>query len=102
MPDGSSMAANARRANAIRHAGRSEYVLRTSPPRETNTTSIAMRMKKVWILLQGAMMSAAPSANAVRPSSPRRRLAESKAGSMRVAIALLPRACRRTNRSSGA
>ena len=41
------MAANARTANAMRHAGSAEYVLRTCPPRETNTTSITMRMKKV-------------------------------------------------------
>ncbi len=96
------MAANARKANAMRHAGRPEYVLRTCPPRDTNTTSIAIRMKKVWMPLQGAMTSAVPSANAVRPSSPRRRLAESNAGSMRVATTLLPRSFRRTNRSSGA
>lgn len=96
------MAANARKANAMRHAESPEYVLSTCPPRETNTTSIAMRMKKVWTPLQGAMIIAVPSANAVRPSSPRRRLAESNAGSMRVAMTVLPRPFRRTNRCSGA
>jgi hypothetical protein len=45
-------AANPRQAADMRHGGIARRILRTRPSRATNATSIAKRMKKVWIAFQ--------------------------------------------------
>jgi hypothetical protein len=71
----------ARHAAAIRHGGIARRTFNTRPSLETNATSIAKRMKKVWIALVGAMTSALPSGSESCFSRPRRRLSESNARS---------------------
>ncbi len=50
--------------------------------RSTNATSIANRMKRVWMLLQGARIKALSAARLDLPSRPRLRLRDSNAVSM--------------------
>ena len=73
------MTAYAPQAAAIRHGGMAVRRLTTVPSLATNATSIANRMKNVWMALLGAMMRALPAAIESWPSSPRRLVAESKA-----------------------
>jgi hypothetical protein len=78
-PAGSSMTAKARRDPVIRQGGTAGRTFSTRPSLATNATSIAKRMKKVWMALEGAMMSALPGGNPSCFRSPFLREAESKA-----------------------
>ena len=64
----------------MRQGGTARRTLTTRPLRATNATSIAKRMKNVWMALLGAMISALSSGMESCFRSPRRRDAESNAG----------------------
>ena len=81
-PAASSTTAKARNAERIRHAGTARGSRASRPSRATKATSMGNCMKNVWMLLQGARMIAVSGSSALRPSSPLRRLAESKAHSI--------------------
>jgi hypothetical protein len=78
-PAGSSTTAKARKEPVIRHGGTAERTFSTRPSLLTKATSMAKRMKKVWMAFEGAMMSAQPAGSPSRFRSPWRREAESKA-----------------------
>ena len=87
-PDGNSITANPRQVAAIRHGFRSCRRDTAVPSRATKTTSMANRMKNVWIAFVGAMTRADPSGIESCLRSPVRRDAESNAGTTSVASTL--------------
>ncbi len=53
--------------------GRAESCLTMTPSASRKATSMGMRMKKVWMELQGSMCSPSPKGSAARPISPMNR-----------------------------
>jgi hypothetical protein len=68
-----STTAKARGERAIRHGLTSRTTLSTLPRRSTNATSMANRMKNVWMPEHGAMTRAVEWSRLSRPRRPRRR-----------------------------
>ena len=92
-----STTAKPRQDPTIRRPGTFSAARTTLPSREAMRMSIGNRMKNVWTMLLGAMMRAWPGGNPSRPSRPRLREAESKAGSSLSATTRPVRSFRRTS-----
>ena len=90
-----STTAYARNAPASRHAGSAAHTLTTCPSLATKATSIANFMKKVWIALVGAMMSAVVSGSERWRRSPTFLVLESTASCRQPATMVPVRALRR-------
>ena len=73
------MTAYARMPIAMRQGGIADRIFTIDPSLATNNTSIAKRMKNVWMALVGAMISALPTGNVLRFNRPEFLLAESNA-----------------------
>ena len=96
-PERISTTAKPRQDPTIRRPGTFSAARTTRPSREAMRMSIGNRMKNVWTMLLGAMMRAWPGGSPSRPSRPRLREAESKAGSSFSATTRPVRSFRRTS-----
>jgi hypothetical protein len=96
-PERISTTAKPRQDPTIRRPGTFSAARTTRPSREAMRMSIGNRMKNVWTMLLGAMMRAWPGGSPSRPSRPRLREAESKAGSSFSATIRPVRSFRRTS-----